>query len=343
MKRTWSIVTVLMLLLSLLPVTALAVMGQSGSSPEIAAPAPSALPALAAEPVAMPMPSALPSATPLPSALPSATPAPVEGPVEVAAEPASEGAFTAVTINSLTFPDKAFRDYVAGELDGDRDGVLSSEELAAVTVLDIPNLGIEDLTGVAHFANLESLNCADNRLTALDLSGNLRLVNLEAGSNQYEIRVRSDRAFDMSVLPGGFDPSRTSNWAGGSARGYILWLNENTVIASGSNLGGGQSVTDSNLSATKGYYVRYNYDCGNGLIATLTLKVIAIYGDADGNGKVNARDATLVLRLDAGSIQPAQLVYEACDVDGNGKVNARDATLILRRDAGVITHFPVDG
>ncbi len=67
-----------------------------------------------------------------------------------------------------------------------------------------------------------------------------------------------------------------------------------------------------------------------------------LWGDADGNGKVNARDATVVLRFDAGVIGETALNMAAADVDGNGDVNARDATYILRKDAGVITQFPAE-
>ncbi len=65
-----------------------------------------------------------------------------------------------------------------------------------------------------------------------------------------------------------------------------------------------------------------------------------LLGDADGNGKINARDATIVLRFDAKASGTESFVFEAADVDGNGKVNARDATYILRYDAGVLSKFP---
>ncbi len=67
-----------------------------------------------------------------------------------------------------------------------------------------------------------------------------------------------------------------------------------------------------------------------------------LYGDADGNGKVNARDATIVLRCDAGAPGAEDIDQDAADVDGNDKVNARDATLILRYDAGAIDRFPAE-
>ncbi len=68
----------------------------------------------------------------------------------------------------------------------------------------------------------------------------------------------------------------------------------------------------------------------------------SVLGDADSNGRLNARDATVLLRYDAGVLEADDLYETLVDVDGNGVVNARDATLILRKDAGVITQFPVE-
>jgi hypothetical protein len=69
-------------------------------------------------------------------------------------------------------------------------------------------------------------------------------------------------------------------------------------------------------------------NCGEGL---------AMLGDVNGDGKINARDAMLALRYVAGEDVEADL--DALDVDGNSKINARDAMLILRYVAGEIDVF----
>lgn len=67
-----------------------------------------------------------------------------------------------------------------------------------------------------------------------------------------------------------------------------------------------------------------------------------MYGDVNGNGKVNTGDATQILRYDAGVVDFTEAQLTAADVSGNGKVNTGDATQILRYDAGIIDSFPVE-
>lgn len=62
-------------------------------------------------------------------------------------------------------------------------------------------------------------------------------------------------------------------------------------------------------------------------------------GDVDGNGSVNAADAVMVLRSDAGLTTLTAEQMAAADINGDGTVNASDAVQILRFDAGLITQF----
>ncbi len=66
------------------------------------------------------------------------------------------------------------------------------------------------------------------------------------------------------------------------------------------------------------------------------------YGDLDGNGIINSKDAIIVLRYDAEEITFTSAQKLAADVDGNGIINSKDAILILRYDAEVINSFPVE-
>ena len=95
------------------------------------------------------------------------------GTEEVAVE-AAEAA--GVAIDSAHFPDRVFREFIAGsDYDWDRDGFLSDDERLAVTAFEIPEKGIVSLQGVEYFDNLEWLNCGNNKLTKLDLSKNRQL------------------------------------------------------------------------------------------------------------------------------------------------------------------------
>lgn len=66
-----------------------------------------------------------------------------------------------------------------------------------------------------------------------------------------------------------------------------------------------------------------------------------LWGDASGDGKVNAMDATRILRYAAKLITEDKIDLIASDVNSDGKVNAMDATRILRYSAKLITELKV--
>lgn len=61
---------------------------------------------------------------------------------------------------------------------------LTAEGAEQVTVLDVSNMDISDLTGIEQFPALMHLNVSRNRLTALDISNNPALVELSCLINQ---------------------------------------------------------------------------------------------------------------------------------------------------------------
>ena len=65
-----------------------------------------------------------------------------------------------------------------------------------------------------------------------------------------------------------------------------------------------------------------------------------IYGDTDGNGKIQTNDAKLVLQHIVR--MPVTLNLDAADVDGNGKIQTNDAKLILQYIVKIITQFPAE-
>ncbi len=69
----------------------------------------------------------------------------------------------------------------------DSDGIVNGQVLTSdivnITTLEIVEEGISDLTGIENFVALETLNCAYNQLTELDLSQNLMLQQLETWYN----------------------------------------------------------------------------------------------------------------------------------------------------------------
>ncbi len=84
-----------------------------------------------------------------------------------------------VTIDDTSFPDKNFRDYVR-TFDFDGDGAFSEAELNFVSDITCENLGIKSLEGIGYFTGLQSLDCAYNEITGMDLSANVNLRFLYA-------------------------------------------------------------------------------------------------------------------------------------------------------------------
>ena len=70
--------------------------------------------------------------------------------------------------------------------------------------------------------------------------------------------------------------------------------------------------------------------------------VTVIYGDVDGNGKVEAVDALEVLKSVVGKVTLTDEQLKVADTDGNGKADATDALNILKKVVGKIDKFPVE-
>ena len=88
-----------------------------------------------------------------------------------------------VAVNIDKFPDENFRNWVLAQ-DYGQDGVLTDEEIAAITSIEIPRMNIADLKGIEHFTALTVLNCVINNLSKLNVSKNLALTELYSSNNQ---------------------------------------------------------------------------------------------------------------------------------------------------------------
>ena len=80
-------------------------------------------------------------------------------------------------------------------------------------------------------------------------------------------------------------------------------------------------------------------------VAPVTISFVerkGLWGDANGDEKVNAKDAMLVRQYYVGIITDEQLNLDVCDVNDDAKFNAKDAMLIRQRYVGMIDKFPVE-
>lgn len=79
--------------------------------------------------------------------------------------------------------------------------------------------------------------------------------------------------------------------------------------------------------------------------AGIKIKLFAedcLWGDANHDGKVNAKDGTLVLQYSVGIDIPGYFCTKRTNVDAEGRINAKDCTLILQHSVGLIDKFPVE-
>ena len=85
-------------------------------------------------------------------------------------------------VNEETFPDGNLRSYIENQGSG-ADDILTPSELADITHLYLMGMGISNLSSIRFFGKLDYLNCRNNQLTALDLSGNPLLTELHIENN----------------------------------------------------------------------------------------------------------------------------------------------------------------
>ncbi len=78
------------------------------------------------------------------------------------------------------------------------DNKVYTSRIENVVDLNISNLGITDVTGIAGFKAIQKLRCNDNNLTSLDLSENLALENLDCYKNNLSsINISQNRALTI--------------------------------------------------------------------------------------------------------------------------------------------------
>ena len=75
---------------------------------------------------------------------------------------------------------------------------------------------------------------------------------------------------------------------------------------------------------------------------TVTIDTAFIYGDANGNGKVDSDDASLTAQSSLSLLEFTSTQLKACDVNGNGKIDSDDVSYIAQKSLGLISSFPVE-
>lgn len=90
-----------------------------------------------------------------------------------------------VTIDSVTFPDANFRNWILAQ-DYGSDGILTEQEMASVTSIYVDGRGISYLVGIEYFTGLRDLSCENNQLRTLNLRKNTQLTTFRCTNNHIE-------------------------------------------------------------------------------------------------------------------------------------------------------------
>ena len=92
----------------------------------------------------------------------------------------NHGVITGVVLDSEHFPDVNFRTALSSITNVEENYILPTRN---ITVLDVSNKGISDLTGIANFTNLEELYAQDNSLAKANFNLNTKLRILNVSNN----------------------------------------------------------------------------------------------------------------------------------------------------------------
>ena len=89
-------------------------------------------------------------------------------------------------VQLIDIPDAAFKAYCIANFDADKDGEVSEKEVREITTLDVGSKGIASLQGIEKFVSLTSLNCQNNSLQTINISGLKSLKSLNCAGNQLQ-------------------------------------------------------------------------------------------------------------------------------------------------------------
>lgn len=231
--------------------------------------------------------------------------------------------------NSTLIPDPKFEDkLIALGIDTDgKNGKVLTASIAALTSLDVSNVGISDLTGIEDFTSLQSLSCDNNALTKLNLSYNHYLESLNIAANKltmlnlvYNTKLQTIHCNDnlFRTLDFSKNTSLTEIYCPNNKLVSLNLKNGNNAINNGPSIKNFTNnpdlkcieVDDVNYSNTNWSFYKdatasYSFDCAYSTAipdAMFEDKLIALGIDTDGkNGKVLTGSIASVSSLDVSS------------------------------------------
>ena len=269
-----------------------------------------------------------------------------------------------LAIDENNFPDYTFRNYVAKNLDPDKNGYLSDEELNAVKLINLTGIRFafngSGVKGIGYFTSLKYLVCDNCGLSSLDLSNNEQLEQLSAPGNEFY----SGLDLSQNVL--------LTNLYCSKSKLSKLDLSANTKInivdCSDNQLTELDLSNNSSLSSLKIFRNKIRGEAMSKLVNSLRTReksdLTNLYvcenegatgnqitraqaaiaeaknwnlsvdkytesGDVNGDGVVDVADIATVISVMSSSSGTAHPLYQAADVNGDGTVDVADIASVI--------------
>lgn len=136
---------------------------------------------------------------------------------------------------TIQFKDPNFlKALIAENVDADGDGQITVNEAKAVKSLEISSSDIKEMSEIRYFTALTRLDCADNQLTALDISNNTALTELHCYWNQLtDLDVSNNTALTYLWCSG--NPLTTLDVSNNTALTYLYCYNNQLTALDVSN------------------------------------------------------------------------------------------------------------
>jgi alpha-tubulin suppressor-like RCC1 family protein len=134
----------------------------------------------------------------------------------------------------VTIPDQNFEQKLI-DLGIDTDGLngkITATNISGITVLDLSNSNISDLSGIENFTSLTYLDVSNNQLTSLNVSNNGLLETLNASSNQLTTLDLSENT-KLTIVYVANNPLVSLNLRNGNNRNFIVPTQTGKNAASG--------------------------------------------------------------------------------------------------------------
>lgn len=212
---------------------------------------------------------------------------------------------TNCSIAFVSIPDRNFEKKLI-DLGIDTDGLngrITTANITAITVLDLSDSAISNLSGIENFTSLTYLDVSNNQLTTLDVSKNLLLETLNASSNQLTTLDLSKNT-KLTIVYVANNPLVSLNLRNGNNKNFILPTQTTKKSAVGfyttflglTTLGCIQvddaAYSDANWSNIKETTTTYSNTCKSLGIDDSVFAKATIYPNPT-NGEVNILNITL--------------------------------------------------